>query len=145
MSEGATREFQRSFTFCNNTTQYDPKRFMSATHLHITLLECLQTKRLHYLNLLIDLFEHRWDDKRSLHSLDLLPCGPDIPQEDLFAFRVNGYKGDGGQEGRIKNVKTTFVFESSSKVVLAVKLTIMKTKYLNHKFKSKVISNTKES
>lgn len=46
-----------------------------------------------HLNLLIDFFEHGWNDKHSLHSLDLIPTGPDVPEEDLSAFRVNGCSG----------------------------------------------------
>lgn len=49
--------------------------------------------RLHYLDLLINLFEHGWNDKRFLHSLDFLSSGPDVPEEDLFAFRADRYSG----------------------------------------------------
>lgn len=45
-----------------------------------------------YLNFLVDFSEHWWNDKLSLLSLDLLPCGPDVPQEDLATIRTNGCK-----------------------------------------------------
>jgi len=32
-----------------------------------------------YLNFLIDLFKHGRNDKLSLHHLDFLSCGPDVP------------------------------------------------------------------
>lgn len=79
----------------SETTRHE--RFMSITHLHYTAAGLAPAdEELRYLDLLIDFFEHRWDDKRSLHSLNLLPCGPDIPEENLFAFRVHSYKGDRG-------------------------------------------------
>jgi len=127
LSVGATRAFQRSLTFCNNTTviliSSTQVRHMSTTqqsdschqnnsHTRVinrtvrlmsskqqsdswstTHLQYTTDCRLHYLNLLVDLFEHGWDDERPLHGLDLIPCGPDVSQEDLFAFRINGYRG----------------------------------------------------
>lgn len=56
--------------------------------------------RWHYLDLLINLFEHGWNDKRSLHSLDFLSSGPDVPEENLSACRVDRYSGTEKERGQ---------------------------------------------
>lgn len=55
------------------------------------IIEYYYPKSCVYLNLLIDLFEHGRNDKLSLHSLDLLPCGPDVPEENLLPFVVQSF------------------------------------------------------
>lgn len=42
-----------------------------------------------YLHFLIDLLKHGWNDKLFLHRLDLLPRGPDVPQENLLSISVH--------------------------------------------------------
>lgn len=67
---------------------------IDVTHTSVSHFSHQQNTRIYYLDLLIDFFEHWRDDKGSLYSLDLLPCGPDVSQENLFAITVNGCRGD---------------------------------------------------
>jgi hypothetical protein len=35
---------------------------------------------------LLDYLEHGWNDVFALHGLDLLPAGPNVPQEQLLQY-----------------------------------------------------------
>ena len=67
---------------------------IDVTHTPVSHFSHQQNTRIYYLYLLIDFFEHWRDDKGSLYSLDLIPSGPDVSQENLFAITVNGCRGN---------------------------------------------------
>ena len=69
-----------------------------------------------YLNLLVDLFEHGRDDKLPLHGLDLLPGGPDVPQEDLLALVVYSCSAQREHKHHINNRTAQPGFCSSNTV-----------------------------